>query len=395
MKALALLALGLLWARPLGASEIWSRGQTSLKIGGEFSGTVAPIDRGYFNDTDYGQSLLRQARLSLSVELAAGERIALLAEARAENMENPRLYALYLRARPWSGRPFDVQAGMIPPVFGRFARAGYGADNPLIGDPLAYQYLTTVRANALPPGAAEVLRGRGNGWQVGYGDAFGYESGLPLVAGRRWDTGVQARVGGETLHVSAALTQGTLARPRVRDDNDGKQLSARVGWRPAAGLVLGVSGARGEYLDDDVQETLPVFARGRTFRQRAAGTDAEYAFGHWVWRGEAVWSEWDAVGATEPLLGETLTAFSWYLEGRYALLPGLSVAARIDRLDFGEVQGAQGPESWDAPVWRLETGLGFAVTRQVKLKAVYQRNRRDGGFVPANDLVAVQGAIWF
>jgi hypothetical protein len=39
--------------------------------------------------------------------------------------------------------------------------------------------------------------------------------------------------------------------------------------------------------------------------------------------------------------------------------------------------------------------VGFAVTRQIRLKAAYQHNERDGGFVRSNDLVAVQGAIWF
>jgi hypothetical protein len=395
LPALGLLALGLLCARPAAASEIWSRGSTALRIGGEFTGTAGPVDRGYFNDTDYGQNLLRQARLSFSVELTAGERFGILAEARAENMEHPRLYALYVRARPLAGRPLDLQAGLIPPVFGRFARAGYGADNPLIGDPLAYQYLTTLRANVLPPGIAELLRMRGNGWRVGYGGYLTAESGLPMVAGRRWDTGIEARVGGESFQVAAALTQGSLSEPRVRDDNDGKQISARAGWRPAAGLVLGLSGARGEYLEDSAQELLPPIARDRTFRQRALGTDLEYARAHWVLRSEAVWTAWDAAAATEPLLGETLTALAWYVEGKYVLLPGFHVAARYDRVHFGDVQGPNGPVSWEAPVWRIETGVGFAVTRQIRLKGVYQHNEREAGFVRSNDLVAVQGAIWF
>ena len=46
-------------------------------------------------------------------------------------------------------------------------------------------------------------------------------------------------------------------------------------------------------------------------------------------------------------------------------------------------------------MWRLEAGLGYAVTRQVLVKAVYQHNRRDGGYMRANDLVAVQAAMWF
>jgi hypothetical protein len=395
MRARDLLALVLLAPGATDAAEIWSSGRTALRLGGEFTGTAGPVDRGYFNDTDYGQNILRQARLSLSVELAAGERFGLLAEARAENMENPRLYALYVRARPWAGKPFDVQAGLIPPVFGRFARAGYGADNPLIGDPLAYQYLTTLRSNTLPPGVDELLRMRGNGWRVGYQGYVTAESGLPMVAGRRWDTGIEARVGGDSLQLAAALTQGTLGHPAVHDDNDGKQISTRAGWRPAAGLVLGLSAARGEYLDESTQRLLPELARGRTFRQRALGTDVEYARGHVVVRSEAVWTSWDAAAETEPLLGETLDALAWYLEGKYVLFPGFHVAARYDRVGFGDVQGPNGKEPWEAPVWRLETGVGFAVTRQIRLKAVYQHNEREGGFVRSNDLVAVQGAIWF
>ena len=393
MKRLATIALVLCGA-PLTAGEIWSSGSTRLKVGGELSGTIAPRDLGYFNDTEYGQNLLRQGRLGLNLELATGDRLAVLAEARTENLERPRVYALYLRARPWSERALDLQVGRIPPVFGRFTR-GYGEGSPLIGDPLAYQYLTTLRSNAVPPGAADVLRVRGNGWLVGYGDSWSYESGLPLVAGRRWDAGVQARAGGESLQFSAALTQGTLGRPRVEDDNAGKQVSARVYWHPTAGVSLGVSGARGEYLDRAAQAALPPAARERTFRQQAAGVDAEYARGHWAVRGEAVWSAWDAAALTEPLLGDTLTARSVMVEARYTLWAGVQVAARLDHLDFGDVQGPDGPASWEAPVRRLEAGVAYALTRQVRVKVAYQRNRRDGGFVRGNDLVAVQGALWF
>lgn len=396
MKTLPALVLGLCVARPLVAGEIWRHGNTRLLAGGELTGTLAPVDRGYFNDSDYGQNLLRQAQLRVNVELAAGDRLAVLAEARTENLDAPRVYALYLRARPWTGRALDVQAGLIPPVFGRFPRGAYGSDNPLIGYPLAYQYLTSMRANALPPDASHLLAMRGSGWLVGYGeDGAAYEAGLPLVAARRWDTGVQARVGGEMLQASVAVTQGTVCRPRGRDDNEGKQLSARLAWRPTAGLALGLSGARGEYLDREVQAALPEKARGRTFRQRAAGADAEYARGHWMWRGEAVWSAWDAAALREPLLGDTLTAFAWSVEGRYTPWPGVHVAARLDRLDFGSIQGPGGPASWEAPVSRIETAVGYALTRQIRFKAGYQRNRRDGGFVRGNDLVAVQASLWF
>ena len=68
------------------------------------------------------------------------------------------------RPRTWSGRtrptsasgrgsttPSTSRPGRIPPLFGAFGRRGYqGRDNPLIGYPLAYQYLTSLRPDAVP-----------------------------------------------------------------------------------------------------------------------------------------------------------------------------------------------------------------------------------------------------
>src|SRR6185295_3883213 len=99
---------------------------------------------------------------------------------------------LYLRVRPWKDRSFDVQAGMVPPVFGAFARRRYGSDNPLIGYPLAYQYLTSVRPDAAPATADDLLAMRGEGWWSRFpiGDPS-RRPGSPLASALRWDTGVE------------------------------------------------------------------------------------------------------------------------------------------------------------------------------------------------------------
>ena len=62
----------------------------------------------------------------------------------------PSAYALYVRVRPWTRGAFDIQVGRIPPTFGAFPRRSYEAENPLIGYPLAYQYLTSLRAGRGP-----------------------------------------------------------------------------------------------------------------------------------------------------------------------------------------------------------------------------------------------------
>lgn len=377
-------------ADPLPAAGGW------LRVGGEVGLTTAVGDRGWFNETEYRRSTLHLAVFSLSGEARAGDRLALLAEVRSENLDTPNVYALYLRLRPWSGRSFDIQAGRIPPVFGTFARRRYGIDNPLAGLPLAYQYLTTLLPDAVPRDANALLERRGYGWLVDYPLGSPHPSGgMPLVSALRWDTGVQVRVGSEPLEVSAALTQGTLSNPRTRDDNGGKQVSARIAVRPLVGLVLGVSGATGEYLGRDATQGLPPRLSGRPYRQRALGLDVEWSRGYGLVSAEAVWSGWDVPAVSAPFIHGPLQALGVFLEARYKLAPGLYAAARLDHLGFNAIDGSMGRLAWDAPVTRTEAGLGFAVRRNLWLKGVFQHDWRDGGPVRSQSIGAAQLAFWF
>jgi hypothetical protein len=366
-----------------------------LTIGGDVSLTGSVGDEGWFNETEYGRSVLHMAILSLSVQLRAGDQIALLSEIRTENFDNPRAYALYLRLRPWKERSFDIQAGRIPPVFGAFGRRRYGVDNPLIGLPLAYQYLTTLRADAVPRNADDLLAVRGHGWNVTYPGTQYTAPGLPLISGLRWDTGVQVRVGSQPVEWSAAVTQGTLSNPRTEDNNDGKQVSTRIAWKPNAALVLGVSGAAGEYLSREVAQYLPPAVAQTTRRQRALGLDLEASRGYGILRFEAVWTDWDVPPVSAPFITERLRALGLSLEGRYKIAPGFYAAARLDHLGFGEIQGSEARLSWDAPVTRIETGLGYSPWRNLWLKAVYQHDWRDGGAVRSQSIGAAQMSFWF
>jgi hypothetical protein len=370
------------------AYEPLSAGRFTLSLGGEVSGSMASADRGFFNDTGYERNPLRLFRLRLTAELRAGEHVAALADVRSENLDAPRAYALYLRVRPWTSRGFDLQAGLVPPTFGAHLRRAYGADNLLIGEPLAYQYLSTLRADALPYAPDELLRQRGGGWSTRYGDSA-EAPGLPLVSGVRWDTGVQARWRGERLEVAAAVTQGTLSQPRVRDDNGGKQLSARVAWRPLTGLTVGASTARGDYASDRSSYGTSSVPAG-CCRQRAWGADAEYSAGHGLLRAEAVWSSWNVWAWRRPLRAEAVS-----IEGRYKLMPGLYVAARAGHLGFSHLTGSEGTLPWDAPVTRLEAGVGYSLRRNLLLKAVFQHNGREGARVNGHDLASGQVLWWF
>src|SRR5471032_811921 len=172
LRAVLVAAVALSAASPAGAqalpSEPISLAGGRVTLSGDISASMAPDDVGFFNYTDYEHSALRLFRVDLTTALTINAHFSVLAEIRDENIDTLRAYALYLRIRPWIDHAFDIQAGRIPPTFGAFARRTYAADNPLIGYPLAYQYLTSLRADALPWNADELLRMRGRGWLASY-----------------------------------------------------------------------------------------------------------------------------------------------------------------------------------------------------------------------------------
>ena len=289
----------------------------------------------------------------------------------------------------------------MPPTFGAFARRTYANDNPLVGYPLAYQYLTTLRPDALPASADELLAKRGGGWLVRYslGDP-NFAAGFPLVSAFRWDTGVQAHAKIGMVSATAAVTAGTVSNPLFSDDNQGRQMAGRVDLRPVAGLILGSSFARGPFVGDAASRSAVGDGHGSEFTQTAWGGDAEYSRDHYLVRLEAVVSQWRMPAAVPPAgqaaLRTPLTAVSTSLEGRYRLRPGWYVAARFDRLGFSELAGATATLPWDAPVTRFEVGAGYSIQRNVVLKGSYQHDNRDGGrLLQTARMWAGQLVYWF
>jgi hypothetical protein len=366
-----------------------------LVLGGEVSGTIAPEDEGWFNYSDYEVSTLRLFRVDLAAEARLAPSASVLLDVRSDNLGAPRLYALYLRLRPWAGREIDLQAGLVPPVFGAFPRRRYGYESPLPSVPLAYQYLTDLREDAVPARAEDLVVRRGRGWQVSYPVGSPEPGpGLPLVNGEKWDAGVELRLGREPVSLAVAVTQGTLGYPLVRDENGGKQVSGRLSWTPSPSLVAGVSGASGEFLSREVEDVLPESARG-TYRQKALGLDLQWSAGYWIARGEAVWSRWRLPALDATRIEDPLDALGAYAEVRRRLRPGLYLAGRAERLAFSRIDSAAGRTTWDAPVTRVEVGAGWTPIRHALLKASWQHNWRDGGRVRENDLVAGQVVLWY
>lgn len=362
-----------------------------LTVSGEIVATAGDRDdTAFFNYTDYEHNTLRLMRLGLSGLWRPAHWLALVGEVRSEDLGEVRPYAVYVRVRPWRGHAFDIQAGRIPPSFGAFGRRAYGSGNPVIGYPLAYQYLTALRPDAVPGTADDLLRMRARGWRSSFPIGASTEApGVPLVSSFRWDTGVQLRWAPGPIEVTAAVTSGTLSNPRVSDDNNGKQISGRVAVTPAVGLILGVSAARGAWLSRDV-------APG-TFPQDALGADAEYSRGHWLVRGEMVWSRWELPYTLPPSGDRAVSALAAWAEGRYRLTPRIFVAARADRLGFSRIVGNASAARipWDAPVERLEATAGYYLQRNLVARLSAQANWRAAGRVRDRTYYSAQLGYWF
>jgi hypothetical protein len=357
-------------------------------------GTCAE-DTGFFNYTDYEHSSLRMVRIYLTGSLKAGERLTLLGEVSSENVHTIQPYALYLRIRPWSTRAVALQVGRVPPVFGAFTRRPYPSDNLLIGYPLAYQYLTSLRADSLPATADELLRMRGRGWLSSFSVGNTTPAhGVPLVSAARWDTGVEGQVANEDFDVAMSVTTGTLANPLVQDDNGGKQVAGRVAYHPVPGLIAGVSGAHGAFVGRLAAAEAGA-DRSNGYTQTAWGADVEYSIAYVLVRFEAIVSDWRLPNVGAPAIDEPLRAVSSFVEGRYKILPGLYAAARLDHLGFSDVTGTGRRDSWDAPLTRLEAGAGYALQRNLIVKLSIQRNTRETSSRSKATFGAAQVVFWF
>ena len=400
-------ALGLVWlsvaparAQTLPSGPI-SAGDGRVTISGDVSATVGSDDPGFFDYTDYEHSALRLLRVDISAAVSGGAHFTLLGELRTENLDSAQPYALYLRIKPWTARAIDIEVGRIPPTFGAFARRTYASDNPLIGYPLAYQYLTSLRPDSLPATTDELLRKRGLGWLTRYsiGDAA-LDKGVPLVTAFRWDTGVQVHATAGVVNASVAVTAGTVSNPLFNDDNNGRQVAGRVEVRPVgglSGLIAGTSAARGPFVTSSaVRAALNDDSPAGDFTQTAWGADVEYSRGYYLLRFETIVSDWQLPTVRAPALDRPLRALSTSIEGRYKIRPGLFAAARVDHLGFSDVAGTLITEPWDAPVTRVEVGGGYSIQRNLQVKLSYQYNRRDGGpLEPLAHLKAAQLVFWF
>jgi len=371
----------------------------TLRVGAEVIGAVSPRDdTAFFNYTDYDNNAIRMARLRLMTEWRPHAQLSFVSEVRMGTNMGVEVAALFARWRPVARWNLDIQAGRVPPVIGAFPRRAYGRDNPLPGMPLVYQYLTSLRPDALPATVDDILRMRARGWRPSYPiGSTDIAPGLSPVSAFHWDTGVEAHWANTRLDLAAAWTRGAPARPVITETNRGRQWSGRAAVLFPAGVIVGVSGARGDWIDQAALD-LTTVAPGVSTTQTVAGADAAFERGHWILRSEYLHITFGMPVAKAPTFTTPLAADTVFVEGRYRFLSRWQVAARADWLTFSRIQGTLfggAPTPWDAPVKRVEGAVGFRAARTIEVRGGYQYNWREGGRVRTLGVPTLQFLYWF
>lgn len=319
-----------------------------------------------FNGTD---SPLQSTRLRLFVEGNATSNIDIFTQV-VFAQDVLFLDGAYALITPWHERDLHLMAGKIPWPIGTWAPRTYSNKNPLVTSPLMYQHHTSLRWDETPAGPAELLSAAGTGYDgADYGGGSG-AVGMPIVDDYGWDFGVVALGTVSRFEFSGGATNSAPGWGAPGEDaNHGKAYMGRVGFVPTAGLRMGVSAAQGAYLGEWVTFSLPAGKTEADYKQSLVMADLAWERGHLELRAEGFRNEWET-----PYCG-TLSSNGGYAEGRYAFDNGIWLAARAEGMRHSDLTDGVITRPWDDEVDRLDTCLGYRISRGAAIKGDWQRTR--------------------
>ena len=309
--------------------------------------------------------------------------------------------------RPWArlselggARWLNLQAGVLPTLFGTFGERSSSTSRVVISTPLLYFYHTAIRPSHVPAGPDHFfqpgIRGGGNN-SLTHEGVFSF-GGLPPAYDACWDAGVELFGSLHGVQASLSSTMGTVSHPAMNADNynDGYGVSGRLGYLASSGalfgLRVGASGAYGPYLDQETAESpsFPAGASPEDYANTALGLDLEYARGPWQ-----LFAEAGRVGWEVPNVSPTLTTDSYYVELVRDLGPLWSVAARQEGLYFNDITSSEGvTEPWDYGLTRWEAAVAFRFNRGARVRTAYQVTRFPDAPHLDGELFALQLQVW-
>ncbi|HYJ78129.1 MAG TPA: adenylate/guanylate cyclase domain-containing protein, partial [Longimicrobiaceae bacterium] len=301
--------LGVAWTSADGRWQVTPSGRLDLE--GYLPGDAPP---GLIRETDPFVG----GRLSLLLDVFAGERVYGLLELRADRGEAPRDHGLearveqaFARVTPLQGRDLALQAGKFVSPFGGWPQRHHSAADPFVRPPLAYDYRTMVSARVVPGATAGFLDWKDD-------PATFRPVGAPPVWGAPYQLGAMVMGGWKGLAFRlAAMNSAPSSEPDEWNDlaaGHGPSLVAHLGWQLSPELRMGASYDRGAYLEDAAEGPFPAARGPEDYLQELWGFEAAFTRGGVEARAELLLDRWEV-----PNLADDPRDVSYYAEARVKL----------------------------------------------------------------------------
>lgn len=375
-RSAALLAVLLGWAMPAAAVD--------SAVGGWATVTYHEGNTGYLlNNMNRNDNAFSGMRINPEVQLFLDGGLVLNAEYLIDAAA-PTLSHTFLRLwgewKEVAGKPWlNFKAGSLPLVFGTYGERANQSSNPVIGVPLLNGYHTSLSSQSVPVNGDSLIHQSGRGqFGVGYTGKPGFK-GMVMVYEPCWDMGVEAFGACGVVEYAAAVTAGTPSAAVLfgNETNSEPGFVGRLGLSNLPGVLygarLGASYGTGAFYSDNVP--MAAGLRNEDYDQVVWGYDAEYSAGRFVVRSEGVWNSWQLPANDDPArwLPDEVNSTGLFVEGSAKLRAGVTLGARYDQVNFGDITGPSGKtEKWDADVRRVEGALSWRPARDWELRVAYQ-----------------------
>lgn len=301
-----------------------------------------------------------------------------------EKLKEVEIQLAYITFRGLFGEDINISAGRILTPFGLFPKRQLSRENPLIGNPLYFQYQLKVSPS------------------LGYrpdlvpGDVYG---GLSTMYLGGYNTGVE--VFGSALDGLLDYDVAMMNAPMsivISDINTTGDFSyqGRLGFQPFMFLGFGFSGNYGRFMDKNLGGYRPVIADSTQkdfdenldrYKQVAWGTDLTLSWAYYTVVAEYIHNRWSSPFIRTDIYpyvsglrkGEELNLVNreFLVDARVDIpfLVGLYVAGRFNVLTFGDIEDPRNrsfSKAWDNRVRRYAAGAGYKLARTVVLKVGYE-----------------------
>jgi hypothetical protein len=280
------------------------------------------------------------------------------------------------------------KVGQLASAFGAFPLHYDDAENPLLDQPLSYQWPLTLRNDQLPCGVADLLSQYYGYVQNSCGGAWGGpNNGLTPVT-LYGLPGVEAEVASHRVDGRIQVTSSSPSDPlSLSHTGQYAQWVLGGGYTIWQGFRVGMSGFRGPYLAPDAAPALPPGTTVRSFPASGVGLDVQWAAGHWSASGE-----WQRFQYDLPSFTRAPSVISTYGEAKRTLTPRLYIAGRAGWLKPDGATDVTGASTSQFAPWiqSYELGAGWWLNRHQLLKASYEWLRMQDWPGIQNNVVGIQ-----